>query len=74
MVEASEAAGDVSRVVGYDTLIGSRGEQSAIWLLTPDRPEGAVGALSARGSVEADTAGIEEWQSRLYPLPYSPMR
>jgi hypothetical protein len=71
-VQAAEAEGDVYRIVGYDTLIGSRGEQSAIWLLTDNGP--LVGALSARGPVEVDTAGVEEWQSLLYPLPYSPMR
>jgi hypothetical protein len=73
MVEAAEASKDVSRVVGYDTLIGSRGEQSAIWLVTSDRPHESTGALSARARAE-DAAGIEEWQSSLYPLPYSPMR
>jgi hypothetical protein len=76
MVHASEAEGDVLRVAGYDTLIGARGEQSAIWLL-PAQGAGAersIGPLSGRAPVDADSAGVEEWQSYLEPLPYSPMR
>lgn len=75
MVEAAEAPGDVYRVAGYDTLIGSRGEQSAIWLLPAGAlAAGSVGALSARQTLESDTAGIQEWQSYMRPLPYSPMQ